>query len=535
MKRILEEHRIAVLGAIVLLAFLLRVDRLSAAGFSEDEAHKVEAGRAYQRGHFFVNLEHPMFMKEMIALSLIATDAWNKRASPEHRISEETAVRLPNAVFGSLMVIVIFLLAQEMFDFSVGLASAGFWATGVAAIMINRVAKEDTMLVFFSWLGYYFSLKARNLGSARIKRQEGFFALSGASFGLMLASKYFPHYFGLNALYYHLIGRNETNQPMGRRNHLLMFGAMALMFVLANPLIAFPSVLKYMASYASQEMMTHHGYFMMGSIYGNEFWYTPGSVPIYYYVLFLLLKTPLPVFVAFIIGLVIIFKQWRHPGHFFLALMFVLWLVPFSLVGGKFFRYALSLMPTVYIMSAVGILKVSRIIASRLRPKLRSFPDRALVIASLALFFIAPLWSAHQSAPLYSLYLNPLAQGRVAYFFPHDEIYDAGLRETIEQICETAPIGATVGGESPSVFHYYFHKFGRKDLQYFSLSDPQAKNRGLDGAYLIVQDGRRYFENISLINALKNAAQVLTTVKLGGATAATVYMTQHVAQNRSSP
>jgi hypothetical protein len=502
---------------------------------AKTEAHKVEAGRAYQGGHFFANLEHPMLMKEMIALSLIAADAWNKRVGPKHHISEETAVRLPNVVFGSLMVIVIFLLAQEMFDFSVGLASAAFWATGMAAIMINRVAKEDTLLVFFTWLGYYFSRKARNLGSARSKRQGRFYALSGASFGLMLASKYFLHYFGLNALYYHLLGRNETNQPMGRRSHALMFGAMALMFVLANPLIVFPSVLKYMASYPSQKKRTHHGYFMMGSIYGNEFWYTPGRVPIYYYVLFLLVKTPLPVLAAFIIGLVIVFKQWRHPGHFFLALMLVLWLVPFSLVGGKFLRYALSRMPTVCIISAVGIVRVSRIIASKLKPKLGPLADRGLVLASLALFFIAPLWSVHRSVPLYSLYLNPLAQGRVAYFFPHDEIYDAGLRETIEQVCETAPPGATVGGESPSVFHYYFDKFGRKDLQYFNLSDPQARTKGLDGAYLIVQDGRRYFENISLINTLEGGAEVLGTMRIGVATAATVYMTQRVAQNGSGP
>src|SRR5215471_5884925 len=111
MTKLLEKHRVAVLTGLVLLAFLMRVDRLSAAGFSEDEAHKVDAARAYLRGDFFVNLEHPMLMKGLITISVVAADAWNKRVSPVWQIPEETAVRLPNVLFGSLMVIVLFLFA----------------------------------------------------------------------------------------------------------------------------------------------------------------------------------------------------------------------------------------------------------------------------------------------------------------------------------------------------------------------------------------------------------------------------------------
>ena len=69
--------------------------------------------------------------------------------------------------------------------------------------------------------------------------------------------------------------------------------------------------------------------------------------------------------------------------------------------------------------------------------------------------------------PYYTLYLNPLGLGRTGYYFPHDEMNDMGLREAIPQICIQAPKGASVGGETAPVFAYYFHRFGRDDLQLF--------------------------------------------------------------------
>ena len=205
----------------------------------------------------------------------------------------------------------------------------------------------------------------------------------------------------------------------------------------------------------------------------------------------------------------------------------------FSLLGGKFLRYTLSLMPTVYIISAVGSVRLYEMIARKLKLRGKIAYQPALALASILLLLVAPLWSAYHSGPFYSLYLNPFGQGSVAYFFPHDEIYDAGLRETIKEICETAPHGASVGGESPSVFNYYFAKFGRTDLHYFNLSDPVDQNKALDGAWVVVQDGRRYFENVSLISRLEKTGEPSSTVKIAGATAATIYKPHYVARNRS--
>ena len=104
-----------------------------------------------------------MLMKSFIAASLSASDMWNRGLGHSHQVPEEAAVRLPNVIFGSLTAVVIFLLAQELFGVQIGLLSALLWSIGTIAIMINRVAKEDTLLVCFAWLAYYLYLRGQTI------------------------------------------------------------------------------------------------------------------------------------------------------------------------------------------------------------------------------------------------------------------------------------------------------------------------------------------------------------------------------------
>src|SRR5208283_6227325 len=71
-------NKAAVLLLIVALGFFLRVRGLDRVGFNEDEINKVQAARAYLHGDFTLNREHPMLMKSMIAISLGASDLWNR-------------------------------------------------------------------------------------------------------------------------------------------------------------------------------------------------------------------------------------------------------------------------------------------------------------------------------------------------------------------------------------------------------------------------------------------------------------------------
>ncbi len=335
---------------------------------------------------------------------------------------------------------------------------------------------------------------------------------------------------GLNFLYYYLFRGQEQFPPRRRLDTLLVFGSCTLVFLLANPVILQPSTLKHMFHYVQEETITHHGYLMMGQFYSEGLAFT-GSMPLYFYPLFLAIKTPLPILAALSVGLVEVWRRRREAGPFFVLFMFLFWIVPFSLVGGKWMRYMLSWMPTVCIIAAIGMVQIFASLSAWLRQR----TNRPLILApgtALAVVFLAvPLWVAVKAAPFYSLYLNPLGAGRVGYYFPHDEVNDAGLREAILQICLAAPKGAVVGGEVPPVFAYYLHKFGRDDLQYFQLSDPRKRAEAPRSAYLVVQDGRTYFENRTFIHELESddrpPAQV---INVAGACAAKIYHAQELAQ-----
>jgi hypothetical protein len=534
--KLLERHALAALLLIVILGFCLRMRGLDRAGFNEDEVQKVNAARAYLHGDFSRNLEHPMLLKSMIAVSLAATDRWNRGLGRSHHISDEMAVRFPNVVFGALTAIVIFGLAREWFGLDVALLSAMLWSAGTIAIMDNRLAKEDTLLVFFAWLGYYFYIRAKKASAIQVRQHAEpyakWYAAAGASFGLMLASKYFPHYLALIFLYYVLPLNRKEYPPLCRRDFTLLLGTCALVFLIANPVILAPGTIPYMLHYVGEGTMTHHGYLMMGHFYFNDVAHLRGGMPFYFYLLLLAIKTQLPVLVALGVGMVEVVRRRKEAGASFLILMFLFWIIPFSLVSSKWLRWMLSWMPAVYIIAAIGLVKIFSW-ARDLRVESRS---RLLVPAWNALIFLVflvqPLWTAAKAGPFYSLYLNPLGLGRAGYYFPHDESADAGLRPTISKICKEAAAGSTVGGEAPPVFAYYFHQCGRDDLHYFSLSDARGETLS-PSTYLVVQDGRKYFENISFIQAITSEQAPAWTTTIEGVPAATVYRSSELAELRN--
>jgi hypothetical protein len=524
----LERYAAAALVLVVALGFFLRVRGLDRAGFNEDEVQKVNAARAYLRGDFSRNLEHPMLLKSMIAVSLAASVRWNSRLGASHRLSDEFAVRLPNVIFGALTAVAIFAVANELFGLQVALLSALLWSFGIITIIDNRLAKEDTLLVFFTWLGYYFTIRAKKASLIDLPRgATGYlklYAAAGACFGLMLASKYFPHYLGLIFLYYILPPYRMEYSPFHWRDYVSLLGSMGMVFLAANPAILFPATIHYMLHYVSTGLMTHHGYLMMGHFYLNEPAHLRGGMPFYFYLLLLAIKTPIPVLLALGIGMAEVARRREEPGAMFLILMFLLWIVPFSLLGGKWMRWMVSWMPAVYIVAAIGVVQIfswMRSLASESRSRLLA---PALNAAIILVFLVQPLVSAMKAGPFYSLYLNPLGRGRTGYYFPHEEFADAGLRPAIFKICREAPASSAVGGEAPPVFAYYFHQCGRDDLQFFSLSGAHRETMPAS-AYLVIEDGREYFENISLINEIASEHAPTWTTAIQSVPAAAVYKT----------
>ena len=374
--------------ATVALGLSTRLYHLDAAGFAEDEAAKIEAVRSYRRGDFTVNSEHPMLLKLLCAASLGASEAWNKRSRslPSLWISEETALRLPSVIFGALTVIPLFLLSESLLGYPAALITSFLWAAGLNAIWFNRIAKEDSVFVFFLLVSYYLYNRAKNLPAQDIRGQERFYVLSGVAVGLMCSSKYLPHFYGLLALFYYLAGYDgRNNRPLSRRMKTMHFAAIILTLGVFDFAIGLPGTWRYLWNFVRGNLQVHHGYVVMNRLYPNDMGATPAGPPWYLYYLYLLVKMPVPVLAAFVVGLIEIFtwrrreRTWR--GYLFLRVMLIFWLIPMPLLGAKFLRYTLTLMPFVYMTAAVGTIVIWRLLlnaASRGWDRRRSLLSAAI-------------------------------------------------------------------------------------------------------------------------------------------------------------
>ena len=521
-----RRETVCLLLAAVLLGAVVRFSGLAERGLAEDEVNKLQAVRQYQQGDFTGNAEHPMLLKSLILVSVTAADLWNRwgaGANGGGLVTEEVAVRLPNVLAGTLTVIPLFLVGAAFFSRRVGLLAAFLWAVGIHAVFVNQMAKEDTLLVFFLLWGIYFHWRMKTTPDEAARRKRRFYLLSAACFGLLLASKYFPHFWGVTLLFFYLHRRvNPGLYPpdrYGGRELLRYVAVMGAVFLLANPMILHPAVLAHIFSYTGQVTVTHHGYVMFDRLFPNSIALTPfGGTPWYFYLLSLAVKLPPLVLLAFVGGTALCVRRWRAAGPMFVLLWLVFWLVPFSIVGVKFLRYQLSLMPVVYLAAAFGAFAAAEWLAARWSrsgsPVYRWIPETALT-ALLVLVSLAALVAAH---PFYALYVNAIGGGaeRAAYYFPHDECYDLRLREAIAGALREAPPGSVLVGETPAVFSYYLERSGRRDLRVANLSDARFTLPVTAPRFVFLQPGRIYYENMAFHSRLWNREEDLLSVRIDG-------------------
>jgi 4-amino-4-deoxy-L-arabinose transferase-like glycosyltransferase len=505
---------LSTIALLVIFGFGLRVTQLDAIGFAEDEMNKLDAIHAYERGDFSANSEHPMVMKMLMWASLRGVPAG----------SEEAALRLPNALIGALTVIPLFLLTAALFDRRHALLAAAFWAFGINAITHNRIGKEDSLLVFFMLFAFFFFVRAKQIPVANNPARTKRYAASAVAFGLMIASKYFPHYLGLNMLFHHNfhVRKAEPGEPSGKTPGWFFLTIIGV-FLLASPAVLMPEVWRYMDAYVGEHLLTHSGYLFAGQLYKNNMSSSPfWGTPVYFYLVFLAIKVPLLVLISFLIGLAISIRRWRHVGHAFLLFMFLFWIVPYSLIGGKWLRYTLSLMPYVYMLAAVGVVGLLRWTTASIKSRRAAF---ASSLVMTVIFVGLPAWTAFANRPHYALYTNALAAGKAGYFFPHDEFYDDGLREAIRYVCEHAPSGATMAHETPAVARYYLAAFGRTDLNSQAISSREFDALTAKGpVYVILQRGRTYFENRDELDYVRTHFRRVHEVKIGDASAVEVFV-----------
>ncbi|HEX8292325.1 MAG TPA: glycosyltransferase family 39 protein, partial [Pyrinomonadaceae bacterium] len=257
--------------AICLLAgFGLRAYRLGAESLSEDELNKVRAVAEYrERGLTPANGEHPFLMKALLAVSIVASEGWNStavaRRDPRLQVSDETAARLPGALLGALTSLLLFLVTRELFGPGVALLAAALWAFDPAAVGFNRIAKEDSFLVFFFLLANLFWLRGQRVAEEGLRRPEPFYWATAASFGAMMASKYVPHFLAISGAYYWAFqGVPSTRWRMGKKKWLVFFTVMGLAFLACNPTILLPGTWHEMRVFAGEKRIGHDSYEFLG-------------------------------------------------------------------------------------------------------------------------------------------------------------------------------------------------------------------------------------------------------------------------------
>ncbi|HEX7176035.1 MAG TPA: glycosyltransferase family 39 protein [Pyrinomonadaceae bacterium] len=533
---------VASLSVLVLFGFGLRAYRLDAEGLSEDELNKVRAVADYrQRGLTPTNGEHPFLMKALLTVSIVAAESWNRTAvaesRPHLRVSTETAARLPGAFLGALSSVLIFLLASELFGAGAGLLAAALWAFDPAAIGFNRIAKEDSFLVFFFILANYFWLRGQRAAERGDRNPEPFYWAAAAAFGATMASKYVPHFFAITISYYYIFqGAPRTRWRLGKLRWLKFFAIMGAAFVICNPTILLPGTWHEMRVFATENRIGHDAYEFMGQLYRNQATLWLQGSPWYFYFVFMGVKMPTAVVAGFVVGLPLLFRQRLGDGRYFVLFWLFFWFFPFTLLGGKFTRYFTFVLPAVHITAALGILYAGRLLARLLPHRGNSEDIRTYARAALAVVVVAfSAYASVSAAPFYRLYMTALGGGARAAgaYFPHDEFYDAALRDAAREVALLARPGAIVASETPELLNYYARLHGRDDLTSVSLSDREARDTLRAGDLAVVARGRRYFSNDALISDL-NVAEPAAVVSHGGVEAARIYVFDDALRARTS-
>ncbi|HEX8502739.1 MAG TPA: glycosyltransferase family 39 protein [Pyrinomonadaceae bacterium] len=519
--------------AICLLAgFGLRAYRLGAESLSEDELNKVRAVAEYrERGLTPANGEHPFLMKALLAVSIVASEGWNStavaRRDPRLQVSDETAARLPGALLGALTSLLLFLVTRELFGPGVALLAAALWAFDPAAVGFNRIAKEDSFLVFFFLLANLFWLRGQRVAEEGLRRPEPFYWATAASFGAMMASKYVPHFLAISGAYYWAFqGVPSTRWRMGKKKWLVWFAVMGVAFVVCNPTILLPGTWQEMRTFAGERRIGHDAYEFLGRLYGNQMTLWLRGSPWYFYYVFMGVKLPLLVLAGCVAGLPLLFRRRLGDGRYFLLFWLFFWFFPFTFLGGKFTRYFTFALPAVLMTSAVGLNYLAGL-PGRLWSRAHDGTARASYAhAGVALVAVAlSLYASASAAPHYRLYTNLIGGGesRAGSYFPHDEFYDSSTREVAVAVARLAPPGARVASETPELLTHYARLAGREDLRSVSLSDRAALREFRPGDVVVVARGRRYFSNDELTSRLDAASKPAASVSLGRVPSARVY------------
>ena len=503
---------------LTLAAFAIRVDRVDFNSLSEDEVAKWAAVQEYRQGHFAgVNSEHPMLPKMLAWGSLATGERWGRFAARHDwpAMRSEGWLRLPNVLFGALSTAVLYLLCRRMMGIPGSLAASFFWAVAPLPIALNRLMKEETPLTFFTLLACYFYCRAQQADEDQSARR--WYDLSAIGFGLAFASQYILHLFGLNALAWLFAGRVGLNPKPSRFRYGRFFLVIFLAFVLVNPVVLFPNNVHAILQWLHHNGVKHSGYDFDGKLYMNFPSRLLAGVPWFYYLWLMMVKTPIPILAAVVIGSVMLLRDRRTLASCFFLSLGIIQLVGLSVSGAKWIRYSLPLLPFFFLAGGYAVQQIWK--AAKGTGLSLAFAGTAAVVLLMWPILESQAWS-----PYYAFYLNSIGGGKrnITRYFAPDEVSEFDTREVAQEVCPIAPRPATLATARPMSMGYYLESCGRGDIEVVSLYDPHYVPR--EGDLIVLEPSRRFFETQKFFDTLGNSAMRHTEIRVGPVLASTIYL-----------
>src|SRR5262249_905617 len=144
-------------------------------------------------------------------------------------------------------------------------AASFFWAVSPLAVALNRLAKEETPFTFFTLMACYLYCRAQQEDLDESARR--LYDLSGIGVGLSFSSQYILHLLGLNALAWFFAGKVGLTREPSRFNYKRFFLVIFLTFILANPVVLFPSNFSAILHWLHHDGIRHSGYDFAGTLY----------------------------------------------------------------------------------------------------------------------------------------------------------------------------------------------------------------------------------------------------------------------------
>jgi hypothetical protein len=524
----------AFLAVFVIGGFWLRAYDLSNESLGEDEWKKLESVQDYRaHGLTGANGEHPLLLKGMLTISVVAAERWNSTSIAQNNASlqvpVETALRLPVTIFGALSAILIFLIAAELFGTDVGLLAAAIWAFDPSGIGFARIAKEDVILTFFFMLANVFFLRSQRVAESEQGNYFKWIWLTAVAYGAMMATKYMPHFMAISGAYYFTFQKiPATRWRIGPKRWFVFLVIVGISFLIFNPTILLPDTWRAITSFVSENRVGYKvesSYEYLGVIYRNKLTLWLYGVPWHFYYVFMAVKMPLTTIAVFLIGLVLMFRKKLGDGRWFVFWWCFFWFMPFSVLGGKFLRYFSFPLPVVVIIAGVGVAWISRKLSELISNAPKEIAAKVIFAVLLAIVMVVPLMESMRAAPHYRLYGNSLGGGmaQAGNYFPHDEFFDSRLGEAMKFVAASAPSGAHVFSETPLLAEFHLRRYGRGDLASVWLSDPAELQQMKPGDVVIDARGRRYLSNNELLERIESNCEPAAKISLGDTPAVNVY------------